>query len=46
MIISMLGKEQSFAAPATVRDIIEAMAPEYSKTALGCFCGGKALGKP
>ncbi len=43
MIISMLGKEQAFPAPATVRDIIAAMAPEYSATALGCFCGGKAL---
>lgn len=43
MIISMLGKEQSFAAPAVVRDIISAMAPEYNDTALGCFCGGKAL---
>ena len=43
MIIRMLGKEQSFAAPAAVRDIIAAMAPEYSETALGCFCGGKAL---
>ena len=43
MIISMLGKEQSFSAPATVQDIIAAMAPEYGNTALGCFCGGKAL---
>ena len=29
MIITMLGKEQSFAAPATVQQIIKAMAPEY-----------------
>ena len=43
MIISMLGKEQAFAAPTTVQSIIAAMAPEYEKTALGCFCGGKAL---
>ena len=43
MIITMLGKEQSFAAPATVQQIIKVMAPEYEKTALGCFCGGKAL---
>ena len=43
MIISMLGKEQSFAAPVVVRDIIAAMAPEYLNTALGCFRGGKAL---
>ena len=43
MIISMLGKEQSFAAPVVVRDIIAAMAPEYLNTVLGCFRGGKAL---
>ena len=43
MIITMLGKEQAFSAPATVQQIIKAMAPEYEKTALGCFCGGKAL---
>ena len=43
MIISMLEKEQAFSAPATVQQIIAAMAPEYEKTALGCFCGGKAL---
>ena len=43
MIISMLEKEQAFAAPTTVQSIIAAMAPEYEKTALGCFCGGKAL---
>ena len=43
MIITMLGKEQAFSAPATVQQIIAAMAPEYISTALGCFCGGKAL---
>ncbi|MBR5110973.1 MAG: nucleoside kinase [Clostridia bacterium] len=43
MIISMLGKEHAFSAPTTVQSIIAAMAPEYEKTALGCFCGGKAL---
>ena len=43
MIISMLGKKQTFSTPTAVRDIITAMAPEYSESALGCFCGGKAL---
>ena len=43
MKITMLEKERQFSGPATVLEIISALAPEYKKTALGCFCGGKAL---
>ena len=43
MKISMLGKEQAFPTPLTVKDILAAMAPEYKEKALGCFCGGKSL---
>ncbi|MDO5325321.1 MAG: nucleoside kinase [Clostridia bacterium] len=43
MIITMLGKTASFSEPISVREIIASMAPEYLKTALGCFCGGQAL---
>ena len=43
MTITMLGKTCEFAGPKTVREIISLMAPEYVKTALGCFCGGQAL---
>ena len=43
MTITMLGKEQVFSGPVTVADIVNAMAPEYSGKALGCFCGGRAL---
>lgn len=43
MKITMLGREKTFDQPAAVLDIVRAMAPEYEKTALGCFCGGRAL---
>ncbi|MBR6186223.1 MAG: nucleoside kinase [Clostridia bacterium] len=43
MKITMLGREKTFDRPVTVLDIVRAMAPEYEKTALGCFCGGRAL---
>ena len=43
MIITMLGKTASFSEPISVQEIIASMAPEYLKTALGCFCGGQAL---
>ena len=43
MKITMLNRTFDFPAPATVAEIIAAMAPEYQRTALGCFCGGQAL---
>ena len=43
MNISMLGREKSFAAPLTVKEIIRALAPEYEKAALGCISGGRVL---
>ena len=43
MKITMLGKTHAFDSPVTVGEIIAAMAPEYCGTALGCFCGGRAL---
>ncbi len=43
MKITMLGKTQVFDSPLKVRDIVASMAPEYTGTALGCFCGGIAL---
>lgn len=43
MLITMLGKSHAFSSPATVREIIASLAPEYSASALGCFCGGQSL---
>ena len=43
MKITLLDKTQSFPESKTVLEIISAMAPEYERTALGCFCGGQAL---
>ena len=43
MKITMLGREKEYAQPVSVLDIVRDMAPEYEKTALGCFCGGQAL---
>lgn len=43
MKITFLDQEHLFNAPATVQEIISVMAPEYLDTALGCFCGGRAL---
>ena len=43
MKITFLEQEHIFNAPATVQEIISVMAPEYLDTALGCFCGGRAL---
>ena len=45
MKITMLGKTQFFDSPLAVREIIAAMAPEYTESALGCFCGGSRDGK-
>ncbi len=43
MKITLLGKTEAFDSPLTVGEILSAMAPEYSASALGCFCGGRAL---
>ncbi len=43
MKITMLGKTATFSEATAVWDIISFMAPEYTDTALGCFCGGQAL---
>ena len=41
--VKLLEKVQSFENYVTVRKVIETMAPQALPTALGCFCGGKAL---
>ncbi|MBQ9943923.1 MAG: nucleoside kinase [Clostridia bacterium] len=44
--VSMLGKEKTYdtaAQPVTVLNAVEDLTPEYKNTALGCFCGGRAL---
>lgn len=43
MTIQLLGQEKTFAAPATVQEILAAMCQGHARDALGCFCGGKAL---
>lgn len=43
MKITMLDRTAEFPRAITVKEIISALAPEYEKTALGCFCGGIAL---
>ena len=43
MIIKMLGKEESFSDPITVREAVNTIAPEYASTALGCFMGGRSM---
>ena len=43
MKITMLGREHIFPGPTSALEILRVMAPEYADSALGCFCGGRAV---
>ena len=46
MKVSMLGREKEYdlsRGPVSVSQVLMDLAPEYENTALGCFCGGRAL---
>ncbi len=43
MKIQMLKNEMVFSQPMTVKEIITTLAPDMLPSALGCFCGGRAL---
>ena len=43
MKITMMGNEREYLHPQSVQELVKDLAPEYEFTALGCFCGGRAL---